>query len=360
MARRINRARAGDAEQAARYPDDWTARSRALIDAAGGRCACICVCHCGADREAVCGRAEAAGYQLQIAHLDDTPEHVDPSNLLVMCRACHVRYDNQRKRGTVRTVPVVAADHTDFAAKAELRAAAWRRLHPRPAGGHLWLPMSGCGDLLLDHFRRANNSTRWPWDAIRACDVDQGVIKRFCQRFAVRCDERRAERYEFDAALYAAADIDAYDNISGIGALHRFMSGARLAARLAIILTLPTFSFSRSRVFDLDQGVVTRDRLMRDRLAQDPAEVVVEWLRRVPGVVRVDEVGGREAKSERYGSAGASIRTTRVHYLGFLVERQGDDPARAPAAAVTVDAPVARKRWDFRPRVLPRGWLRGP
>ena len=39
---------------------------------------------------------------LTVAHLDHTPENCDPSNLLAMCQACHLRYDAGHHAETAR------------------------------------------------------------------------------------------------------------------------------------------------------------------------------------------------------------------------------------------------------------------
>jgi len=83
-----------------RYPKDWPTISRAIrYTRAGGRCECAG--ECGPDRHA--GRCPAEDAHphpvtgslvvLTVAHLDHTPENVDPANLLAMCQRCHLWYD---------------------------------------------------------------------------------------------------------------------------------------------------------------------------------------------------------------------------------------------------------------------------
>lgn len=90
-----------------RYPADWETRIRPMIFARStGRCEC----------DGRCGRGVHAGrcperhlhapvlvssarlIRLTVAHLDHTPEHNDPENLMHMCQGCHLHYDRDHHR----------------------------------------------------------------------------------------------------------------------------------------------------------------------------------------------------------------------------------------------------------------------
>ena len=103
-------------ENKARYPANWKAIRAAILERAGNRCEWS---GCGvanrsigiwrkgvfhkladnrADADLACDAAEEDGYKvteivLTIAHLDHTPEHNDPSNLMAMCQRHHLAYD---------------------------------------------------------------------------------------------------------------------------------------------------------------------------------------------------------------------------------------------------------------------------
>ena len=329
--RRVNREFAGDALEARRYPDDWNALRRRLIDVADGRCRCAGQCrkeHAGG----LCGKAEKAGFTLQVAHLDDTPEHLDPSNLLVMCRGCHLSYDNARKRGAAfsRGSSIRAnSDHSAFTEKAALRRAAWAEIDP-PDGGWLWLPFAGAGDLILEHWRTARREKRWWWDRVAASDHDAGAVRAFGERFPqVEIEERRANKVVFRPdRIWAAADIDAYADVDALQALHHLFRRARHAARMALVLTMPSFSFSRSRMFSLAHGHVVTDRMLRDEIRADPRPRIESWVKGQRGVVSLREVGRGCVEK----------RKDKVHYLAYIVEREAADPVAAPSAAVASSA----------------------
>lgn len=91
-----------------RYPDDWDVISADVRHfRAQGRCECTG--ECGSAR-CVAGapgstyeRCPAVNRQwhpvtgsrvvLTVAHLDHTPENVDPGNLRAFCQLCHLAYD---------------------------------------------------------------------------------------------------------------------------------------------------------------------------------------------------------------------------------------------------------------------------
>lgn len=96
------------ADQRDRYPVDWPAISGWVkFDRALGRCECEGAC--GGWRHMLwtvqtqtrrCPNYHGEGSRftnalviLTTAHLDHTPENVDPANLRAMCQACHLAYD---------------------------------------------------------------------------------------------------------------------------------------------------------------------------------------------------------------------------------------------------------------------------
>ena len=108
-------------ENKARYPANWKDIRAAILERAGNCCEwsnCAVANHAigywigGSFRQirmkgdgmptfdqcAQMGQARNAGLKvieivLTIAHLDHTPEHCDPSNLLAMCQRHHLAYD---------------------------------------------------------------------------------------------------------------------------------------------------------------------------------------------------------------------------------------------------------------------------
>ena len=331
--RRVNREFAHDEQEARRYPDDWQDFRLRLIEEAGGRCRCDGRCrkdHPGG----VCAKAAAAGFTLQIAHLDDTPEHLAADNLLVMCRSCHLSYDNGRKRGKGITRPSsirVNSNHTDFEEKHSLREAAWAEIDP-PADGWLWLPFCGAGDLILEHWRTAPREKRWWWNRVAASDHDCGAVAAFRERFRqVDIEERRSNKVAFRPdRVFAGADIDAFADVDAMQALYHFFKHARFARRVAIVLTMPAFTFSRSRVFSLPDGHVVTNRMLRDEIRADPRPRIESWVKGQRGVVSLREV----AQSVR-----AKRKDRKVHYVAYLVERKTADAAAClPAAPAATDS----------------------
>lgn len=102
------------AENRHRYPEDWSAISLAVKDAASWRCQC----------RGECGRPNAKRHVLHVnggacinrhgkpaadtgsrvvlttAHLNHTPEDCRPCNLRAMCQACHLSYDAEHHAAT--------------------------------------------------------------------------------------------------------------------------------------------------------------------------------------------------------------------------------------------------------------------
>lgn len=94
------------AENRHRYPANWPAISLNIRrDRAGWRCECAGQCGTGHP-----GRCHATNGKphpvtgsrvvLTVAHLDHTPEHVDPANLVAMCQRCHLAYDREHHAQT--------------------------------------------------------------------------------------------------------------------------------------------------------------------------------------------------------------------------------------------------------------------
>jgi 5-methylcytosine-specific restriction endonuclease McrA len=90
-----------------RYPLNWKAISHEIrFVRAGGRCECHGECgrgtHDGRCPNIHRGRAYGTGSEviLTTAHLDHTPENVDPANLKALCQGCHLFYDREHHAQT--------------------------------------------------------------------------------------------------------------------------------------------------------------------------------------------------------------------------------------------------------------------
>lgn len=103
--------------QRGRYPIDWPAISDFIrFDRAMGRCECHGMCgsrlHLAwfALQPLTTGRCPnyhgepsrftGSRVVLTTAHLDHTPENVDPAGLRAMCQACHLAYDAEHHAET--------------------------------------------------------------------------------------------------------------------------------------------------------------------------------------------------------------------------------------------------------------------
>lgn len=86
-------------ENVHRYPPDWPQISLTIKERAGWRCECEGECGRGTHPGRCPNRHGAPAYGtgstvcLTTAHLDHTPEHVDPANLRAMCQSCHLHLD---------------------------------------------------------------------------------------------------------------------------------------------------------------------------------------------------------------------------------------------------------------------------
>ncbi len=100
------------ASERGRYPANWGKVSLSIRrDRANWYCECQGQCgvahhsflhgRCGQRQGWLTERGTAA-VVLTVAHLDHTPENCDPSNLLAMCQACHLRYDAEHHATTAR------------------------------------------------------------------------------------------------------------------------------------------------------------------------------------------------------------------------------------------------------------------
>lgn len=106
-------------EQREKYPPDWADISAWIrFVRALGRCECDGRCgradwHLGPDQRCVAYHGKpiprapweqraAAPVVLTTAHLDHTPEHCEPENLMAMCQACHLNYDRDHHAATRR------------------------------------------------------------------------------------------------------------------------------------------------------------------------------------------------------------------------------------------------------------------
>jgi len=93
-------------ENRARYPADWPQISLGIKERAGWRCECAGECgrstHDGRCPNVHGEPAYGTGSMvvLTTAHLDHTPENVDPGNLRAMCNGCHLHYDRDHHRET--------------------------------------------------------------------------------------------------------------------------------------------------------------------------------------------------------------------------------------------------------------------
>lgn len=91
-------------ENRERYPANWKAIRRKILDRAQYRCECEgeCGLHRTNPGPRRCtethGRPAAwakGKVVLTIAHLDHRPENCADDNLKAMCQRCHLRYDNE-------------------------------------------------------------------------------------------------------------------------------------------------------------------------------------------------------------------------------------------------------------------------
>ena len=94
-------------ENRKRYPGNWKAIRRAIMERAVYRCECRGICGspicCDSPEGRVrcyeCHGAPALTFRgkvvLTIAHLDHTPENCEHSNLRALCQRCHLSYDRE-------------------------------------------------------------------------------------------------------------------------------------------------------------------------------------------------------------------------------------------------------------------------
>jgi hypothetical protein len=104
------------AENRDRYPDNWKQISRHIrFVRALGRCECEGECGRGTHEGRCPNRHGEPAYGtgsrvvLTCAHLDHTPENVDPANLRAMCNGCHLHYDREHHAQTAARTRARAA-----------------------------------------------------------------------------------------------------------------------------------------------------------------------------------------------------------------------------------------------------------
>ena len=73
-------------ENKSRYPSNWKQIRMEILDRAGNKCE-----FCGIENHTINERGSKV--VLTIAHLDNIPEHCEPSNLRALCQKCHLSYD---------------------------------------------------------------------------------------------------------------------------------------------------------------------------------------------------------------------------------------------------------------------------
>lgn len=120
-------------ENKARYPKDWNAIRRRILERAEHACEFCGVANYSYGFRAGDGsfvplqnedEAFATGrlppdtklikIVLTIAHLDHTPEHNDPANLKALCQRCHLRYDREHHKETAAATRRAKVDQGVF------------------------------------------------------------------------------------------------------------------------------------------------------------------------------------------------------------------------------------------------------
>ena len=78
-------------ENKSRYPKNWKEIRQHILERASNKCE-----FCGVENHTY-RLNETTGKEVRIvltvAHLDNTPENCDPSNLRALCQKCHLSYD---------------------------------------------------------------------------------------------------------------------------------------------------------------------------------------------------------------------------------------------------------------------------
>lgn len=83
-----------------RYPKDWKQIRQRILERANNRCEVCGIQNYSMVERVVSDRhggmvSKMVRIVLTIAHLDNTPENCDPSNLKAMCQKCHINYDKE-------------------------------------------------------------------------------------------------------------------------------------------------------------------------------------------------------------------------------------------------------------------------
>lgn len=81
------------AENRARYPPNWDELALAIKEAAGWACVGSPAYPDCRARHGELHPATGSKVVLTVAHLDHTPENIDPANLRCWCQKCHNTYD---------------------------------------------------------------------------------------------------------------------------------------------------------------------------------------------------------------------------------------------------------------------------
>lgn len=108
-----------------RYPSNWKSISlRIRRHRAGNRCECTGECgshRCLAPKVGFCGAANKEPHPvtesivvLTVAHLDHTPENIQPSNLRAYCQLCHLSYDRDLHLANRRRAEIAAGQDALF------------------------------------------------------------------------------------------------------------------------------------------------------------------------------------------------------------------------------------------------------
>ena len=78
-----------------RYPPDWKRIATEIKEAADWKCQ-----RCGKQCRRPGEPFDTHKRTLTVAHLNHTPEDIQPENLQAMCAPCHLRYDAQHHAET--------------------------------------------------------------------------------------------------------------------------------------------------------------------------------------------------------------------------------------------------------------------
>ena len=110
-------------ENKSRYPENWRVVSNYIrFERAKGQCECQGECGRGThegrctNRHGMPAYGTGSNVVLTTAHLNHTPEDVDPTNLRAMCQGCHLHYDRDHHaetRAATKAAAVMLAGQTE-------------------------------------------------------------------------------------------------------------------------------------------------------------------------------------------------------------------------------------------------------